>query len=333
MGKNSTLNKAKDAKNDEYYTRIGDIERELKNYREHFKDAVVFCNCDDPEYSNFWKFFHLNFSFLGLKKLITTHYHTSEATYKMEYEGGNDDDISVGVITPLKTNGDFRSPECIKLLQEATVVVTNPPFSLFRDYFAQLIEYDKKFVILSNPNALHYKEIFPYVRSNQVWLGYKSMSSDMVFNVSEEFASELVATKKEGSGYKIIDGVVKGRAQAIWLTNLDISKRHEELDLIEKYNPEVYPKYSNYDAIEVGKVVDIPCDYYGVMGVPDSFLDTYNPEQFEIIGLGSGDLAKEIGIQKNYRGRTDLAYCKDGKDKCPYSRILIKRKGVKSDAN
>lgn len=284
MAGNSTLNKAKDAKNDEYYTRIADIERELKHYRDHFKDAVVFCNCDDPTYSNFWKFFHLNFEYLGLKKLITTHYHTSEPTYKMEYEGGNDNDITVGKVTPLTQNGDFRSPECVGLLQEASIVVTNPPFSLFREYFAQLIEYDKKFIILSNPNALHYKEIFPYVMDNKVWLGYKSMSSDMLFDVSEEFAKELVATKKQGSGYKIIDGVVKGRAQAIWLTNLDISKRHEFLDLIEKYSPDAYPHYDNYDAIEVGKVVNIPCDYFGAMGVPDSFLDYYSPDQFEILG-------------------------------------------------
>ena len=282
--KNTNLHKAKNTKNDEYYTRIADIERELKHYRNHFKDAVVFCNCDDPTYSNFWKYFHLNFEYLGLKKLITTHYHRSEPTYMMVYEGGCDNDISVGTVTPLKQNGDFRSPESIALLQEATIVVTNPPFSLFREYFAQLIEYNKKFIILSNPNALHYKEIFPYVMDNKVWLGYKSMSSDMLFDVSEEFAKELVATKKQGSGYKIIDGVVKGRAQAIWLTNLDISKRHEFLDLIEKYSPDAYPHYDNYDAIEVGKVINIPCDYFGAMGVPDSFLDYYSPDQFEILG-------------------------------------------------
>lgn len=349
MGNNKSLGKAKDAKNDEFYTQISDIERELKHYREHFKGATVLCNCDDPEYSNFWKYFHLNFEFFGLKKLITTHYHETEPTYKMEYEGGNDNDITVGVITPLKTNGDFRSPECIELLKEATIVVTNPPFSLFRDYLAQLIEYGKSFVVLSNPNALHYKEIFPLVQDNKLWLGYKSMSSDMLFDVKPEFAEELVKTKKQGSGYKIIDGVVKGRAQAIWVTNLDISKRHDLMDLVSKYSPEKYPKYENFDAIEINKVADIPVDYFGMMGVPDSFLDSYNPDQFEIIGYGRGDFLPEIdtipvSFLEDYRnaggkghvtaGMKSLCfYDADHNAKFPYSRIIVRRKEVKSDEN
>lgn len=261
MAKNSNLNKAKTAQNDEFYTQISDIERECKYYREHFNGATVFCNCDDPEWSNFWRFFHLNFEFLGLKKLISTHYHEKETTYKMEYKGGNDNDTSVGIITPLKTNGDFRSPECIELLKESSIVITNPPFSLFREYLAQLMEYDKKFLILGNMNASHYKEIFPLIQDNKMWFGYTA---------PKEFIQPDKTIKKFGN--------------ILWYTNLDIVKRHEPLDLIEKYNPDSYPKYDNYDAIEVNKVVNIPCDYYGVMGVPDGFLNVYNPDQFIILG-------------------------------------------------
>lgn len=342
MASNKTLNKAKDKKNDEFYTQIGDIENELRHYKKHFEGKVVFCNCDDPEWSNFWKYFQLNFYMLGLKKLISTHYEQGNKTYKLEICAADENKygqlgIPEYVQTPLNGDGDFRSEECIEILKEADIVITNPPFSLFREYMAQLIEYEKKFLIIGNPNALHYKEIFPLVKDNKVWVGYKSMSSDMLFNVSPEFAEWLVANKKKGSGYRIVNGEVKGRSQAIWLTNLDIDKRHENLILYKTYNAAEYPKYENYNAINVDRVSDIPMDYFDEMGVPDSFIEHYNPEQFEIIGLGSGSLGQMIGVggiapehKKQMKGHSaagDLYYLMaDGKPKVPYSRILIRRK-------
>ncbi|MEE3485977.1 MAG: adenine-specific methyltransferase EcoRI family protein [Bacteroidales bacterium] len=294
--KKSSLIKAKEKKNDEFYTQLTDIEKELVHYRHHFKDAVVFCNCDDPEWSNFWKYFHLNFEFLGLKKLITTHYDPTEPTYKMEYEGGNDADITAGTITPLKTNGDFRSPECIELLKEATIICTNPPFSIAREFYPQLIEYQKKFIIIGDLNWITYKNIFPLLRDNKMWLGY---------NPVKEF--------------KQPDGTIKKFGNKLWYTNLDIDKRHEDLDLIEHYSPEKYIKYENYDAIEVSKVLNIPVDYDGVMGVPISFLDKYCPEQFEILGI-SGDLAKPLVIDgKRKSGRFYI------NGKRMYDRIVIRR--------
>ena len=334
--KKSSLIKAKEKKNDEFYTQLTDIEKELVHYRHHFKDAVVFCNCDDPEWSNFWKYFHLNFEFLGLKKLITTHYDPTEPTYKMEYEGGNDADITAGTITPLKTNGDFRSPECIELLKEATIICTNPPFSIAREfYIPQLIEYQKKFIIIGDLNWITYKNIFPLLRDNKMWLGY---------NPVKEF--------------KQPDGTIKKFGNKLWYTNLDIDKRHEDLDLIEHYSPEKYIKYENYDAIEVNKVLNIPVDYDGVMGVPISFLDKYCPEQFEILGITSGreefdKLAYPTkryinAIQHNPDGSTTsgskantraclpvtnpkgIYYSADNADhklEIVYARILIRRKG------
>lgn len=359
MGRNSTLNAAKDAKHDDYYTRYDDIQQELNHYVEHFKGKTVLCNCDDPYESNFCKFFLKNFNYLGLKRLICTSYETSPVIgtqmtlmdffgepvtrghgYVMDItevpmangRGVSDDDIDQLLksekrgVKKLKGNGDFRSDECIEYLKQADIVVTNPPFSLLIDYFTQLIKYEKKFLIIGNPNALHYKEVFPLVKNNKVWVGYKSMSADMLFDVDPEFAEWLVANKKPGSGYRIVNGEVKGRAQAIWFTNLDIKKRHEKLILFKHYNEDEYIHYTNFDGIDVSKITDIPCDYYGYIGVPDSFMNSYNPEQFEICGLSTGDSAKEIGIQKNYRGRTDLAYVKNGKNSCPFSRIIIRRR-------
>ncbi len=247
--------------------------------------------------------------------------------------GVSDDDIDKLLkskkrgVKKLSGDGDFRSQECIEYLKQADIVVTNPPFSLLISYFSQLIKFEKKFLILGNPNALHYKEVFPLVKNNQVWVGYKSMKSDMLFDVSPEFADWLVKNKSKGSGYRIVDGEVKGRAQAIWFTNLDIAKRHEKIILYKRYSDTEYLRYTNFDGIDVNKVSDIPVDYDGYMGVPDSFLESYNPEQFDICGLSTGDSAKAIGIRKNYRGRTDLAYVKNGKNSCPFSRIIIKRKG------
>lgn len=324
MANNKALNNASKAKKDEFYTQITDIEKEMRYYREHFKDKVIFCNCDDPEYSNFWRYFQLNFYELGLKKLISTHYEDSKPSYRMDIVS-TDQDTQCGipdyVKTPLKQNGDFRSPECIEILKEADIVITNPPFSLFREYIAQLIEYQKEFIIIGNMNAIHYKEVFPLIRDNKLWIGPSIHSGDRKFNVPDDYPLNAAGCGIDADGRKFIR--VKGIR---WFSNIDTEQRHENLILYKHYTPEEYPKYENFDAINVDKVVDIPCDYYGYIGVPDNFLDQYNPDQFEIIGLGCGDLAKEIGIKKNYRGRTDLAYKVNGKDKCPYSRIIVRRK-------
>ena len=296
MSKNNNLHKAKTAKNDEFYTQLTDIEKELKHYKAHFKGKTIFCNCDDPKQSHFWKYFHLNFNHFGLKKLIATHFHETEPTYKIEYTGEDDNNCDIGVVTNLEANGDFRSPECIELLKEADIVVTNPPFSLFRPYIAQLIDYDKKFIIVGNPNAVTYKEFFPLLKDNKVWVGAKPWSQEMYFGIPDEQQEWLVKNKKEGSAYIIKDEEVLGRVATIWFTNLDIIKRHEFLDLIEKYSPEKYPKYDNYDAINVDKVLDIPVDYDGVMGVPITFLDKFCPEQFEILGMLQSSTEEQAGI-------------------------------------
>lgn len=329
MAKNTSLHDAKDAKNDEFYTRLQDINEEMNHYEDAFRNKVVFCNCDDPTWSNFWKYFHMNFEYLGLKKLITTHYEAGEVpSYKMEYTGGNDGDFEDGVRTILTQNGDFRSPECIALLREADIVVTNPPFSLFREYIAQLIEYDKKFIVLGNMNAITYKEIFPLLKDNKMWLGYRSLSRDMYFDVPAERRKWLVENKKEGSAYKIIDGVVMGRlASACWYTNIDHTKRHDLLSTPYLYSkktilyPDLYPKYDNYNAIDVRKVTEIPMDYNEVMGVPITFMDKYNPDQFEIVGWSRhNDLNMDGGCWTG--GKADATI----NDKIVYRRILIKKK-------
>lgn len=343
MSANANLHKAKDAKNDEFYTQLTDVAKELMHYKAHFKNKIVFCNCDDPTWSAFWKYFHLNFAELGLKKLISTHYDKTEPTYKMEYMGGNDNDIEVGVKTPLEGNGDFRNQECLDLLDECDIVVTNPPFSLFREYVAVLMKHKKKFVILGNPNAVTYKEFFPLLKDNKIWVGAKPWSQEMYFGVPKEREEWLVKNKKEGSAYVVIDGHILGRVATIWFTNLDIAKRHEKLILWKKYTPEEYQRYDNYDAINVNKVSEIPCDYDGVMGVPITFLDKYNPDQFEIIGLGIANLGLECGVKpykshhKKYRkeiqhkGQVDGdLYMVDENDHpvVPYARILVCKKKV-----
>lgn len=315
MAKNNTANKAKKVKNDEFYTRLTDVSKELMHYKRHFKNKIVFCNCDDPTWSAFWKYFHLNFEALGLKKLISTHYDKNESTYKMEYTGGDDNNIEVGVKTPLEGNGDFRNQECLDLLDEADIVVTNPPFSLFREYIAVLMEHQKKFIIVGNPNAITYKEFFPAIKENKIWIGAKPWSAEMYFNVPKEQEKYLVANKKEGSAYVIKDGQILGRVATIWFTNLDIQKRHEKLILWKTYNPEEYPKYDNYDAIEVNKVEQIPVDYDGIMGVPITFLDKYNPDQFEIVGQMANTNITDTNFGYPFIG---------GKKK--YARVLIRKK-------
>jgi len=279
MAGNSNLHKAKNAKNDEFYTQLTDVAKELMHYKQHFKNKIVFCNCDDPTWSAFWKYFHLNFEALGLKKLISTYYDKTEPTYKMEYTGGDDNDIEVGVKTPLEGNGDFRNRECLDLLDEADIVVTNPPFSLFREYVACLMEHKKKFVIWGNNNAITYKEFFPLLKDNKVWLGYIA-NQTCVFRLSDEYAKwDEKITEQMNDGHKY------GKCPAISVfTNLDIQKRHEKLDLRGNYyRSGDFQKFDNYDVINVGKVADVPCDYDGVMGVPITFMNIYNPEQFEIL--------------------------------------------------
>ena len=281
--KNSNLNAAKAAKNDEFYTQLTDIEKELKHYKHHFKDKVVFCNCDDPTWSEFWRYFHLNFEELGLRKLISTHYDPKESTYKLEYTGGDDTNIEVGVKTPLAGNGDFRSDECIALLNEADICVTNPPFSLWRFHLAQLIEHNKKFIIIGNMNAIKYKDVFPYIATNRLWLGC---------NAVHEFRQP--------------DGTIKKFGNICWYTNLDIAKRHEQLILWKTYNPQDYPKYDNYDAIEVGRVENIPIDYDGIMGVPISFMNKYSPDQFDIVGEFNHGCDNEYDLAKPIVNKKEL---------------------------
>ena len=339
MAANANLHKAKNAKNDEFYTQFTDVATELIHYKHHFKDKIVFCNCDDPTMSAFWKYFHLNFEALGLKKLISTHYDKTEPTYKMEYTGGDDKDIEVGVKTPLEGNGDFRNQECLDLLDEADIVVTNPPFSLFREYVAVLMEHKKKFLIIGNMNAITYKEFFPLLRNNEVWLGCTNFNVGMYFFVPDDFEYRLTY-----KFLKEIDGRKVNRvAGCCWFTNLDIAKCREKLILWKHYSSEEYPKYVNYDAINVDKVDQIPCDYDGVMGVPITFFDKYNPEQFEIIGMSSSADTMDIPVQlgetfmKEYRRQGGTGHYSanmygvcyfdnKGKAKVPYARILIRRR-------
>ena len=310
MAKNKNLHQAKTAKNDEFYTQITDIEKELSHYRAHFKDKIILCNCDDPTWSEFWRYFHLNFELFSLKKLISTHYSATERTYKLEYTGGNDTNIEDGIKTDLLQNGDFRSDECIELLKQADIVVTNPPFSLFREYVAQLFEYDKKFIIIGSQNAIRYKKFFPLLKDNKALLGHTS---------PKEFLQPDDSIKKFGN--------------ISWFTNLDIIKRHEKLILWKNYTPEKYPKYDNYDAINVDRIADIPVDYDGIMGVPITFLDKFCPEQFEILGITQRNddpykLKKYNKIE--YKNANDLnaraCIIINNEPKSIYPRILIKKK-------
>jgi hypothetical protein len=339
--KNSNLHSAKATKQDEFYTQLSDIEKELKHYKKHFKGKVVYCNCDDPRVSNFFHYFSHNFEKLGLKKLITTCYKSqnfdlfsdnkSERAIYIEYLGdknaNNMPDLEEIGIKELQGDGDFRSLESIELLKQADIVVTNPPFSLFREYVAQLMEYDKSFLIVGNQNAISYKEVFNYIQTNQVWQGYKC--GDMAFKVPNHYEERETRYWQDDDGQKW-----RSLGNACWYTNLDISKRHEELILYKKYTPEEYPTYDNYDAIEVSKAKDIPMDYYEAMGVPITFLDKYNPKQFEILGItdrnnNSGLKTREYTSEDvsnpgdlNRRGVIKV----DGKYKPTYVRLLIKRK-------
>ena len=375
---NVSLGKAKVEKYDEFYTRYDDIQNELNHYEEHFKGKTVLCNCDDPFESNFCKFFLRNFNYLKLKRLICTSYVTSPVVgtqmtifdylgepvqrgngYVMDISevpmangrGVTDDDIDKLLrskkrgVKKLEGNGDFRSDECIEYLKQADIVVTNPPFSLFRDYISLLIEHKKKFLIIGNQNALHYKEIFPLIQNNEIWVGYKRSSGGGWYTVTKEYENDIRSNKKKAT-WKEVEGSFLVNCPMLWYTNLDIKKRHEDLILYKKYSADEYPKFDNFDAINVNKVCDIPCDYYGYMGVPDGFIEIYNPEQFEIIGRSGdtewvlnecdfftppSDEKKEFYKHYNKTWRVQNGYLLN-ENKLPvivYSRIFIRRRGNK----
>lgn len=319
--KNEKLTNARKAKNDEFYTRLCDVENELGHYSEHFKDKVVLCNCDDPTWSAFWKYFHMKFGVLGLKKLIGTHFENKEPhSYAVIYKGGNDDNTDFYTkYEDLKGNGDFRSEECLKYLKECDIVVTNPPFSLFGEFIGIMNSWGKRFVLLGSINAVTYRSVFPLIMDNKLWLGNKPWSKEVYFIVGDDYKKSLLEHKKEGSGYIIEDGEVYARNSSIWFTNLPIKKRKEDLILTKTYNPIDYPKYDNYGAINVDKVKDIPKDYYGVMGVPVSFMDKYNPNQFEIVGW---TIKGMCNVEFKDLGTSNPMIC--GKSK--YKRLFIRRK-------
>ena len=312
MAKNENLHRAKATKEDEFYTQRSYIEDELSHYEKHFEGKTVYCNCDDPESSEFWQFFRRVFGVWKIKRLIATHYEPNAKNYAYSLdlsEDTNGDGVidwnDKPVLTQLPCNGDFRSAACIELLKQADIVVTNPPFSLWREYVQQLIEYDKKFLIIGSQNAITYKEIFPLLMNNQMWLGY--YSGDMKFKVPEYYEPRATRFWIDETGQKW-----RSLGNTCWYTNLDIPKRHQHLDLRGNYyKAEMYHRYDNYDAIDVSKVSDIPCDYSGIMGVPITFLNRYSPSQFEIVG-GSQYDDTPCRIIKNYRELGYMFFKADG---------------------
>ncbi len=315
---NHNLRKANKNKNDEFYTQLSEIEKELWNYKEHLKEKTIFCNCDDPEESNFFKYFALNFNHLWLKKLIVTHYETEKPSYKLEIINWldlNNDwkiDLKDTNKTNLKQNWDFRSQECIEILKEADIIVTNPPFSLFREYVSQLYEYGKKFIIIWNNNAITYKEIFKLIKDNKIWLWY-NVNKTMEFRLADDY-EKWSRIDETGKKYGNVPSIS-------WFTNLEIQKRHEDLILYKTYSESDYRKFDNYDAINVDKVKDIPMDYSWYMWVPLTFLNNYNPEQFEII-----DWLNRYSILDWATKETKWKYLSQVNWKAIYIRVVIKNK-------
>jgi hypothetical protein len=349
---NRNLGAAKTAKKDEFYTQLSDIEKELKHYKDHFKLKTVYLNCDDPRVSNFFHYFSYSFEKLGLKKLIATSYknqemnlfsqNDSEQAIWLEYDGAKSGsripDPSEIDVRPLMGDGDFRSDESIELLKQADIVVTNPPFSLFKEYVAQLVAYDKQFIILGNMNAVTYKEIFPLIQNNMMWYGASIKSGDREFGVPSDYPLTAAGSRTDADGNKFVR--VKG---VRWFTNLDYPERHDELILYKSYDPGLHPTYVNFDAIDIGSVNDIPDDYYGLMGVPISFLDKFNPDQFEIIGNSDDmDMLRDMGVKQlgrefidGYRAQGGTGHYSPGmrmlgltvpKHRVVYKRIIVRRK-------
>lgn len=321
------LNCAKAAKKDEFYTQMNDIEKELINYTAHFKGKTVFCNCDDPNESNFWRYFEMNFDELGLKRLISTHYHDSNTTFKQEIFIDKNGEKKFRR-TNLEKNGDFRSPESVAILNESDICVTNPPFSLFREFIAQLIDLNKQFLIIGSINAITTKKIFPLIRDKKLWIGQSIRGGDREFRVPDDYPLLAAGYRVDEQGNKYIR--VKG---VRWFTNMDYPKRHEDIELCCKYhdNPSRYPIYENFNAIEVSKVKDIPVDYSGVMGVPITFLDKYNPDQFEIIMLANGNARTNV----SFNTLTEVGYRPHPEDRGGvgiingrriYARVMIRRR-------
>lgn len=371
MARNNELGAAKIAKKDEFYTQLTDIENEIRYYRKHFKGKTILCNCDDPFESNFFKYFVLNFNRLGLKKLIATCYVSSpiantqlslfdvigteeskqnkpyKAVVTKVYDKTGDGGIDMfdvaelfksgeNSLSELEGDGDFRSEECLELLDESDIVVTNPPFSLFREYISVLMEHKKHFIIIGNVNAITYKEFFPLIKENKVWIGASIHSGDRKFHVPDDYPLNAAGCGIDDEGRRFIR--VKG---VRWYTNLDIKQRHEEMILVKRYSPELYPKYDNYNAINVNSTADIPYDFDGIMGVPITFMDKYCPEQFDILGLSIGSLFDGNALGTNfmelYRSQGGTGHYSenmiglglidiDGKAKVPYGRILIRNK-------
>ncbi|WEG08636.1 adenine-specific methyltransferase EcoRI family protein [Microbacterium horticulturae] len=335
---NGNLSAARGAKKDEFYTQLVDIEKELSHYRKHFEGKVVYLNCDDPRISNFFRYFSENFGALGLKRLIATCYQSedpgqfsrsdSSRAVWLEYDGDKSgsrvpDANEIGV-RPLKGDGDFRSAESIELLRQADIVVTNPPFSLFREFVAQLVEHDKQFIILGNMNALTYKEIFPLFQNNQMWYGPSIRSGDREFRVPADYPLEAAGTRVDAEGNRYIR--VKG---VRWFTNLDYDERHRDLELTKRYREADYPRYANFDAIEVGKTAEIPSDYAGLMGVPITFIDKYNPEQFEIVGSSKtmGQPMSQIAEKGTYQQGGPRFYLPTGRGyRRMYDRIVVRNR-------
>ena len=318
---NQTFHAARRNRRDEFYTRLTDIEKELKHYKEqnHFKNKVVFCNCDDPTQSDFWEYFMLNYDNLGIKKIISTHYQPStlfekSPSYKLEFDG----DFVTNTL--IKGDGDFRSDACVELLKQSDIVVTNPPFSLFRSYVSQLMEYNKKFLIIGDINAVSYKEIFPLIQNNIIWLGCtpERGQGDLTFRVPDDYTATSSRLKVDENGQKWMS-----QGTVLWFTNLFHKNKNDTLHLYKSYTPAEYPEYDNYDAIEVKPYKHIPKDYYGAMGVPLTFLSKYNPEQFEI--LNANDLRKHDNVPIKTHG---LIKDKDGtiNGKAKYVRLVIRRR-------
>ena len=359
MPRNDALSRANKAKKDEFYTCLSDIEKEMRYYKNHFNNKVIFCNCDDPFESNFFKYFVLNFNRLKLKKIIATCYTGSQIAYTqfpllnlMGYKSdkklnkpykaivntvydktgdGSIDMLDVAELfksgenqlTELSGNGDFRSDECIELMNRSDIIITNPPFSLFREYVATLMDNNKKFIIIGNINAVTYKEFFPLIMNNKVWIGPSIHSGDRVFYVPDDYPLSASGCGIDDSGKKFIR--VKG---VRWFTNLDIKQRHEELILVKKYNKDIYKHYDNYDAINIDRTADIPCDFSGVMGVPITFIDKYNPDQFIIEGMAAGN-TKATGFYFNVPytpHENDRGGCGVINGERVYARILIRNK-------